>query len=139
MKINDITEGRGPDYETNPAYKKLASIGRALMAHSETASMKGKTDDEIGMFNKMSTFGDALTRYGTTFGPKNIQDVMKDTGLDMNAIKSLMAFGEKLEAKGVKAPIADPKSEPEDDEEDYGSPTDDAIARQADARAAKRK
>ena len=139
MKINEVTEGRGPDYETNPAYKKLASIGRALMAHSETTSMKGKTDDEIGMFNKMSTFGDALTRYGTTFGPKNIQDVMKDTGLDMNAIKSLMAFGEKLEAKGFKAPVADPADEPQDSSDEFAAPDDDEIARQADARAAKRK
>ena len=138
MKINEVTEGRGPDYETNPAYKKLSNIGRALMAHSETASMKGKSDDEIGMFNKMSGFGDALTRFGTTFGPKNIEELMKDTGLNAKEIKSLMAFGEKLAAKGVKAPVADP--EPEDEpQDDFDGPSDDEIARQADARAAKRK
>jgi hypothetical protein len=134
MKINEVTEA---GYETTPANKRLSTIGRALMAHSETASMKGKSDDEVGMFNKMSTFGDALTRFGTSFGPKNVQDVMKETGLDMNTIKSLMAFGEKLAAKGSTTPVAEP--EPEDDQEDYGSPTDDDIGRQADARAAKRK
>ena len=136
MKINEVTEGRGPDYETNPAYKKLSNIGRALMAHSETASMKGKSDDEIGMFNKMSGFGDALTRFGTTFGPKNIEELMKDTGLNAKEIKSLMAFGEKLAAqKKAPAPVA--QDEPEDDE--FAAPSDDEIARQADARAAKRK
>jgi len=135
MKINEVTEAGRAGYETTPANKRLSTIGRALMAHSETASMKGKSDDEVGMFNKMSTFGDALTRFGTSFGPKNVQDVMKETGLDMNTIKSLMAFGEKLAAKGSTTPVA----EPEDDQEDYGSPTDDDIGRQADARAAKRK
>ena len=139
MKINEVTEGRGPDYETNPAYKKLSNIGRALMAHSETASMKGKSDDEIGMFNKMSGFGDALTRFGTTFGPKNIEELMKDTGLNAKEIKSLMAFGEKLAAKGVNAPVADPADEPQDSSDEFAAPDDDEIARQADARAAKRK
>ena len=137
MKINEVTEGHGPDYETNPAYKKLSNIGRALMTHSETVSMKGKSDAEIGMYNKMSSFGDALTRFGTTFGPKNIEELMKDTGLDAKTIKSLMAFGEKLAAKGVKAKVADPEDEPENDDE-FAEPNDDEIARQADARAAKR-
>ena len=136
MKINEVTEAR---METDPKHKKLASIGRALMTHSETASMKGKSDAEIGMFNNMSSFGDALTRFGTTFGPSNIQELMKDTGLDVNTIKSLMAFGEKLAAKGVKAPVAEPTDEPEDDGDEFAAPDDDEIARQADARAAKRK
>ena len=104
MKINEVTEA-GVDYETNPQHKKLADIGRALMTHSETASMKGKDDNAIKMYNQMSSLGNTLTKFGTTWGPKSLPDVMKD--------------------------------EPEDDE--FAAPDDDEVARQADARAAKRK
>ena len=64
---------------------------------------------------------------------------MKDTGLNAKEIKSLMAFGEKLAAKGVNAPVADPADEPQDSDDEFAAPDDDEIARQADARAAKRK
>jgi len=129
MKINEVTEA-GVDYETNPAHKKIANIGRALMTHSETASMKGKTDDEIRVFNQMSSLGNALTRFGTAFGPKSVEDIVKDTDLTPKMIQQLMAFGEKLAAKGVKAPVADP--EPEDEpEDDFDGPSDDEIDAQA--------
>jgi len=135
MKITEVTEAR---FETDPKQRKLANIGRALMTHSETASMKGKTDAEIGMFNQMSSLGNALTKFGTDFGPKNVQDLVKETGMSPQMIQKFMAFGEKLAAKGVKPTVADP--EPQDEpEDDFGGPSDDDIARQADARAAKRK
>ena len=137
MKIKQITEA-GPDYETGTVNKKLATIGRALMTHSETASMKGKDDNAIRMYNQMSALGNTLTKFGTTFGPKNVKDVMDEPDLDAAAIKALMAFGEKLAAKGVAPKVADVEPEaPEDDE--FAAPDDDEIARQADARAAKRK
>ena len=133
MKINEVTEA-GVDYETNPAHKKIAAIGRALMTHSETASMKGKTDSEIDMFNKMSSLGNALTRFGTAFGPKSVKDIVKDTGLQPAIIQKLMAFGEKLAAKGVAPKVADVEpEEPEDDE--FAAPDDDAIAAKADQMA----
>jgi hypothetical protein len=139
MKIKQITEADIPkNFETNPAYKKLANIGRALMTHSETASMKGKDDNAIRMYNQMSALGNTLTKFGTVFGPKNVKDVMDETDLDAAAIKALMAFGEKLAAKGVAPKVADVEPDaPEDDE--FAAPDDDEIARQADARAAKRK
>lgn len=133
MKINEVTEA-GVDYETNPAHKKIANIGRALMTHSETASMKGKTDDEIRVFNQMSSLGNALTRFGTAFGPKNVQDIVKDTDLSPKMIQQLMAFGEKLAAKGVAPKVADVEpEEPEDD--DFAAPDDDAMAAKADRAA----
>ena len=130
MKINEVTEA---GMETSPTNKKLANIGRALMTHSETASMKGKDDNQIRIYNQMSALGNTLTKFGTTFGPKNLKDVMAETELDAAAIKALLAFGEKLAAKGVKPTIADPEDEPADDE--FAAPDDDEIARQADRAA----
>ena len=131
MKINEVTEA---GMETDPKHKKLANIGRALMTHSETASMKGADDAKIGMFNQMSSLGNELTKFGTTFGPKDLNGLMKATGLNAPTIKTLLAFGEKLAAKGVAPKVADP--EPEDEpQDDFGGPSDDEIARQADARA----
>jgi hypothetical protein len=123
MKINEVTE-------TTPTQKKLANIGRALMTHSETASMKGADDAKIGMFNQMSSLGNELTKFGTTFGPKDLQGLMKATGLNAATIKTLLAFGEKLAAKGVAPKVADldPEDEPQDD---FGGPSDDEIDAQA--------
>ena len=127
MKINEVTEA---GMETDPKHKKLANIGRALMTHSETASMKGADDAKIGMFNQMSSLGNNLTKFGTTFGPRSLQDLMKSTGLNAESIKTLLAFGEKLAAKGVAPKVADP--EPEDEpQDDFGGPDDDEIDRDA--------
>lgn len=127
MKINEVTEA---GMETDPKHKKLANIGRALMTHSETASMKGKSDDEIRLFNTMSSLGNALTKFGTTFGPNSMKDLVKETGLSPEMIQKLMEFGNKLAAKGVAPKIADP--EPEDEpEDDFDGPSDDEIDAQA--------
>ena len=127
MKINEVTEA---GMETTTTQKKLANIGRALMTHSETASMKGADDAKIGMFNQMSSLGNELTKFGTTFGPKDLQGLIKATGLNAATIKTLLAFGEKLAAKGVAPKVADP--EPEDEpEDDFGGPSDDEIDAQA--------
>ena len=127
MKIKQITEA---GMETDPKHKELANIGRALMAYSETAPMKGKTDAEIGMFNQMSSLGNELTKFGTTFGPKDLKGLMKATDLNAPTIKTLLAFGEKLAAKGVAPKVADP--EPEDEpQDDFGGPSDDEIDAQA--------
>lgn len=131
MKINEVTEA---GMETTPEQKKLADIGRALMAHSESVSMKGKTEDEIALFNKMSELGRQLTEFGTSYGPRNQKDLMKKTGLSLAMIGKFMEFGEKLVAKGVAPKVADP--EPEDEpEDDFGEPDDDAMARKADMMA----
>ena len=129
MKINEVTEA---GMETDPNHKILANIGRALMRHSETASMKGKSDAEIDMFNKMSVLGNALTKFGTTFGPRSVQDLEKESGMNSKTIEKFMAFGEKLVAKGVAPKVADPEPEDEPEDDMDTAPDDDEIARQAD-------
>lgn len=71
----------------------LARIGRRLMDISASAPMKGLKDAEIGRYNRMATFGDSLTRFGTTFGPRNIQEVLKVSGVDMAEAEEFFAIG----------------------------------------------
>ena len=136
MKINEVTEARAPGYadDINPQTRKLANMGRTLMDISSTTSMKGLSDEEIGKTNKMSSFGDALTRFGTAFGPKNLPELLKTAGVTAEEAKEFLAMAQ------VKGPVKQAAPEPEDDEDDeFAAPDDDEIARQADARAAKRK
>ena len=129
MKINEVTEA---GYENDPQSRKLAALGRKLMDMSANMPMKGASDEEIDKSNKMSALGDALTRWGTSFGPKNVKDLVKVSGLEPTEIQELLAMAQKApEAK----PVAD-EPEPEDEPEDeFGEPDDDEIARQADRRA----
>jgi|TARA_B110000908_G_scaffold87661_1_gene104591 hypothetical protein len=132
MKINEVTEA---DYETSPEQKQLANVGRALMNHANSAQLKGKSDDEVMMYNKVSTLGDALTRFGADWGPKNLKDLEKITGLNAKQINAYFDIGKKLHAaKKAPAPVAQ-----DDDNEFNDGPSDDEIARQADARASKRR
>jgi hypothetical protein len=129
MKINEVTEAQ----ETSPQQRQLAALGRTLMDISAKMPMgKGVSDEEVEKSNKMSALGDALTRFGTAFGPKDVKGLVKATGLDPKEIQELLALAQK--AGPVKPVAAEP--EPEDDEEDdFGGPSDDEIARQADMKA----
>lgn len=71
----------------------LAQIGRKLMDMSETMSMKGLTDEQIARTNRMSSFGDALTRFGTTFGPRNLKEVLELGGVSLEEAQEFMALG----------------------------------------------
>lgn len=73
--------------------KILASIGRNLMEMSEKMPMKGLTDAEIARTNRMSSFGDALTRFGTTFGPRTLEEVLKRGGVTIEEAQEFMALG----------------------------------------------
>ena len=131
MKINEVTT-READYENSEQARKLASLGRTLMDISAKMPMKGASDEEIGKSNKMSSLGDALTRWGTSFGPKSVKDLVKTTGLDPKEIQELLAMAQKA---GPAKPVAaepEPEDEPEDD---FAEPSDDEIARQADMKA----
>jgi hypothetical protein len=131
MKINEVV-AREADYENDPQSRKLAALGRTLMDISANMPMKGASDEEIDKSNKMSSLGDALTRWGTSFGPKSIKDLIKTTGLEPNEIQELLAMAQK---KGPSKPVA-AEPEPEDEPEDeFGAPDDDEIARQADRKA----
>jgi len=114
MKMNEILR-EGPE----DGYNKLAAIGRVLMDRA----VKMKDDD---LSNKMASFGDALTRYGTPFGARSIQELMKKTGVSEKMVKQLMSYGEaELKKSGDAAKGDDVSDEPEDD--DFGSPSDAEI------------
>jgi len=128
MKINEVTEA----HEATPQQKKLAALGRTLMDMSAKMPMKGASDEEIGKSNKMAALGDALTRFGTAFGPRDVKGLVKATGLEPKEIQELLAMAQN--AKPAKPVAAEP--EPEDEPEDeFGAPDDDEIARQADMKA----
>ena len=131
MKINEVTT-RESDYENSEQARKLASLGRTMMDISANMPMKGASDEEIDKSNKLSALGDALTRWGTSFGPKSVKDLVKTTGLDPKEIQELLAMASKKPAAKPVAAEPEPEDEPEDD---FDAPDDDEIARQADRRA----
>lgn len=143
MKINEVTVDKRPGYakQDTDVTKKYAAIGDHLQKYAENMPMgKGVSDEQISLSTNIGRLGEALIELNTPGGPKSIEDIVKRSGLPQQEVVKYIKFGEELfqkfgdtRQKGVSA------NEPEDDEEDYGTPSDDAIARQADARAAKRK
>jgi hypothetical protein len=125
MKINEIVQ-EGDD--NSPETKKLAAIGRVLMDRAITTK-----DDALS--NLMASFGDALTRYGSPFGPASPEELMKKVDIDQNMMQKLLAYGDaELEKQGdVKS--GDDVEEPQDDDDEFEEPTDDEIDRQAAAAA----
>ncbi len=69
---------------------KFVRIGSKLMDMSEGMNMKGLKDADIALVNKMSSFGEALTRIGTSFGPRNISDVLKLSGVTLEEAQRLV-------------------------------------------------
>ena len=69
---------------------KFARIGSKLMDMSETMPMKGLKDDDVSLVNKMSSFGDALTRIGTPFGPQNLKDVLTLANVTLEEAQKLV-------------------------------------------------
>jgi hypothetical protein len=41
----------------------------------------------------MSTFGDALTRFGTVFGPKTLEDVLRVSNVSKKEAEEFMQLG----------------------------------------------
>jgi len=80
-------------HETSKNQIILGNIGRRLMDISATAPMKGLKDDEIGRFNRMASFGDALTRFGTTFGPRSVDEVLNTSGVTRKEAEEFMKLG----------------------------------------------
>ncbi len=71
----------------------VASIGRKLMDISVNMPMKGLKDEEIARSNRMSAFGDVLTRFGSTFGPRNLEEVLKLSGVSKKEASEFMTLG----------------------------------------------
>jgi hypothetical protein len=109
MKINEVTE---PVVETEMTtqQRQLSEIGRTLMDMAIT----NKDDEES---NNMSKLGDTLTQYGAAFGPKNLQDVVKKTGLNPKVIQGLL---QKAQAQLKSAgPVRKGAEVPDEEPEDY--------------------
>ena len=134
MKMNEIVNEA--DYGDDPKSKMIADLGRRLMDMSAKMPMgKGVSDDEIAKSNKMSSFGDALTRFGSPFGPKNMKDLVKQARVTPEEAKEFIELAQKAKPAEIKGDEVEPDDEPEDD---FDAPDDDAIARQADMRARRR-
>lgn len=82
-------------YDPTPNEIKLASIGRRLMDMSCQAPMKGLSDAEIGRYNRMASFGDALTRVGALFGPKDVKEILKAASVTAEEATEFMKLGSK--------------------------------------------
>lgn len=80
-------------HETSKNQIILGNIGRRLMDISATAPMKGLKDAEIGRYNRMASFGDALTRFGTTFGPRSVDEVLNTSGVTRKEAEEFMKLG----------------------------------------------
>lgn len=71
----------------------LAQIGRNLMDMSATMPMKGLKDADIARSNRMSAFGDVLTRFGTAFGPRNLKEVLEVSGVTQKEAEEFLKLG----------------------------------------------
>ncbi len=126
----DIAEGI---YGDDPKTKMIANLGRRLMDMSAKMPMgKGVSDDDIAKSNRMSSFGDALTRYNTDFGPKNMKELLKVARVSAEEAAEFIELAKKAKPASIKVADPEPQDEPEDD---MDGPSDDEIARQADAAA----
>jgi polyhydroxyalkanoate synthesis regulator phasin len=132
MKMSEVvSEAR---YGDDPKTKMIADLGRKLMDMSAKMPMgKGVSDDEIAKSNRMSSFGDALTRFNTDFGPKNMKELIKMARVTPEEAKEFIELAQKAKPAEIKGnDVPEPEDEPEDD---MNGPDDDEIARQADMRA----
>lgn len=82
-------------YDPTPNQLKAASIGRRLMDIAAQTPMKGLKDHEIGMYNRMATFGDTLTRFGEVFGPRNLKEVLDSSGVSLEEAQNFMKLGNR--------------------------------------------
>lgn len=134
MKINEVIKREAsPDYGDNPQMRAYAAMGRTLMDLSASMKItKDTPDEEIAKSNKMAAFGDALTRFGTSWGPKNVKELLDTARVSGEEAKEFIELAKKAGPVKVKGNDVEPEDEPEDD---MDGPDDDEIARQADLRA----
>ena len=122
------------DYGDDPQTKMVADLGRRLMDMSAKMPMgKGVSDDDIAKSNRMSSFGDALTRFNTDFGPKNLKDVIKSARVTPQEAMEFIELAKKAKPAAIKVADPEPEDEPEDEFDD--GPSDDEIDAQARAMA----
>ena len=135
MKITDILT-EADNFGMTPQQRRIANLGRILMDQAAT------TKDD-GLSNIMAAGGNELTNFGATFGPRNMNDLVRKTGATEEVIKKLLAYAEKIES--TKANLAKDHDDgglddTNDTDDDFAEPDDAEMAAAADAAArAKRK
>ena len=134
MKMKEVTEALKPGYADDPKMRMIANLGRKLMDMSAKMPMgKGVSDEEIAKSNRMSSFGDALTRFGTDFGPRNMSDLIKTARVTPEEAKEFLALAQKAPEPKLKGDDPEPE-EPETDD-DFEEPDDAEMAAKADMMA----
>jgi hypothetical protein len=120
MKIKDVMVEMQKT-SIDPQQAKLAELGRTLM------DMAASHKDDVES-NQMASLGSAMTEFGTPFGPNNLMDVVKRTGLDPKAIQKLMGMAQaQLKSAGPVRKAKDPIEQESTVREAYIKTADDAI------------
>lgn len=130
MKIADILT-EADNFGMTPQQRRIANLGRILMDQAAT------TKDD-GLSNIMAAVGNELTNFGATFGPRNMNDLVRKTGATEEVIKKLLAYAEKIEK--TKASLAKDHDDgglddTNDTDDDFAEPDDAEMAAAADAAA----
>ena len=126
MKMHEIVNEA--DYGDDPKSKAIADLGRRLMDMSAKMPMgKGVSDDDIEKSNKMSSFGDALTRFGSPFGPKNMKELIKAARVTPEEAKEFIELAQKAKPAEIKGDEVEPQDEPEDDFDNQDDDETDAM------------
>lgn len=109
MKIDEVTVNPKAGYEITPAQRQIAELGRVLMDKAVTTK-----DDELS--NTMAKVGSSMTEFGSAWGPRNLDELLKATGVDAAMLKKLLAYAQQELAKS--GPVRKSKEVPNDDEDD---------------------
>lgn len=119
--------------EMTSQQRKLANYGRILMDQAATTK-------DNGLSNVMSKVGNELTNFGSTFGPRNLDELVKKTGTTPNIIKKLLAYADKISATHdeLKVDNRDGGLDDEGDDE-FTQASDDEMAAMADKAAMRAK
>lgn len=83
-------------YDPTPEQIELARIGSKLMDYANSVPVKGLSEKDLKRFERMCTFGDLITRFGMTFGPKTLNDVLSKSGTSYEEAEEFMKIGLEL-------------------------------------------
>lgn len=128
MKMNEILT-EADRFDLTPQQRKLADLGRVLM--DQAALTK---DDNLS--NVMAKVGNELTTFGTNFGAKNLQDLIKKTSVSAEVIKKLLAYAENIQSTQTALSKDNKDSgldDTDNDDNDFIEPDDAELAAQADS------
>jgi hypothetical protein len=137
--LNKITESVLDDevqeagMEMTSQQRKLAQYGRILMDQAATTK-----DDELS--NVMAKVGNELTNFGSSFGARNLEELIKKTGTTPNVIKKLLAYAEGIAAtQNTLATDQDQGGLDDEGDDEFTQASDDEMAAMADRAARARR